>query len=140
VWRERRSAHGQLPWWLAPPISATPREDAGRRGDAGELNAHTSLPAERGCWLADKHVSRRIPPRLTAALGSWTYILSCLYPLHHQPELAAVYMLLPVAMGHDSGCQRPDLVAFVKNSRAPSHDPDSPNCIPAGLRWQSACS
>ncbi|KAG1661460.1 hypothetical protein FOA52_006823 [Chlamydomonas sp. UWO 241] len=49
-------------------------------------------------------------------LGTWTYILSCLYPLHYQPKLTlgSVYTLLPVAHKYNSTRLLTRLVAFVE--------------------------
>ncbi|KAG1680630.1 hypothetical protein FOA52_015079 [Chlamydomonas sp. UWO 241] len=62
------------------------------------------------------------------SLGTWTYILSCLYPLHDQPDLTllSVYTLLPVVHKYDFTKLLGRLVAIVMGKREElSADPGS---------------
>jgi hypothetical protein len=58
----------------------------------------------------------RMRPQVDGSVGAWTYILSCLYPLHDQPELtlSSVYTLLPVVHKYNFPKLLTRLVAFVK--------------------------
>jgi hypothetical protein len=65
-------------------------------------------------------------PQVDGSLGTWTYILSCLYPLHDQPELTlgSAYSLLPVVHKYDFPKLMTRLMDFIKGKSAVlSHDP-----------------
>ncbi|KAG1656642.1 hypothetical protein FOA52_008866 [Chlamydomonas sp. UWO 241] len=95
-----------------------------------EVPAYSQLlrlasPFFRGA-LEDVKGSGPIP--VDGSLGTWAYILSCLCPLHDQPELTllSVYTLLPVVHKYDFPRLLTRLVAFIKGkSTALSHDPAS---------------
>ncbi|KAG1662143.1 hypothetical protein FOA52_011016 [Chlamydomonas sp. UWO 241] len=72
-------------------------------------------PFFRGA-LEDVTASAPIP--VDGSLSLWTYILSCLYPLHDQPKLtlSSVYMLLPVVHKYDFPMLLTRLVAFAKRA------------------------
>jgi hypothetical protein len=64
------------------------------------------------------------------SLGVWSYILSCLYPLHDQPELTlgSVYTLLPVVHKYDFPKLLTRLMGFIKDKSAVlSHDSAYPS-------------
>jgi len=66
-------------------------------------------------------------PQVDGSFGSWTYILSCLYPLHDSPAitLGSVLTLLPVVHKYDFTKLLTRLVAFVKaNEEMLCHDFD----------------
>ncbi|KAG1670273.1 hypothetical protein FOA52_003623 [Chlamydomonas sp. UWO 241] len=74
--------------------------------------------------LEDMKGSAPIP--VDGSLGAWTYILSCLYPLHDQPELTllSVYTLLPIVHKYDFPKLLLRLMTFVKGKSADlSHIP-----------------
>ena len=89
---------------------------------------------------ADQHplciASPQTLPQVDGSLGAWTYILSCIYPLHDQPELTmgSVYALLPVVHKYDFTKLLPRLVTFYQNQTMDiafgefSSNPDHPNC------------
>ncbi|KAG1670269.1 hypothetical protein FOA52_003619 [Chlamydomonas sp. UWO 241] len=75
--------------------------------------------------LEDVKGSAPIP--VDGSLGTWTYILSCLYPLHDQPELTplSVHTLLPVVHKYDFSKLPTRLMGFVKGKSAVlSHNPE----------------
>ncbi|KAG1670967.1 hypothetical protein FOA52_011402 [Chlamydomonas sp. UWO 241] len=84
--------------------------------------------------LEDVTVSGPLP--VDGSIGVWTYILSCLYPLHDQPHLTlrAVYALLPVVHKYNFAKLITRLVGFVKEKiQTLSHNPDdSETCV---IRW-----
>jgi hypothetical protein len=68
-------------------------------------------------------------PQVDGSLGSWTYILMDLGPMHDPPALTwgSVYVLLPVAHKYDFPKLLARLVAFVtENSEALTHIPTLP--------------
>jgi hypothetical protein len=74
--------------------------------------------------------------QVDGSLGTWTYILSCLYPLHDQPELTlgSVYTLLPVVHKFDFPKLLTRLLGFVKGKRGVlNHDADDQTTNP--IRW-----
>ena len=50
------------------------------------------------------------------SLGSWTYLLTCLYAMHDQPELTveAAYSLLPLAHKYNFPKVQSKLVCFME--------------------------
>ncbi|KAG1669248.1 hypothetical protein FOA52_003285 [Chlamydomonas sp. UWO 241] len=71
--------------------------------------------------LEDVNGSNVIP--LDGSFGTWTYILTYLYPLHDRPELTleSIYALLPVVHKYDFTRLLTRLVAFVKESGQLDH-------------------
>ncbi|KAG1664744.1 hypothetical protein FOA52_004752 [Chlamydomonas sp. UWO 241] len=78
--------------------------------------------------LEDVKGSAPIP--VDGNLGTWTYMLSCLYPPHDQPELTfeSVYTLLPVVHKYNLFKLLTRLIAFIKTNGAfLSPDPAYPS-------------
>ncbi|KAG1680629.1 hypothetical protein FOA52_015078 [Chlamydomonas sp. UWO 241] len=78
--------------------------------------------------VATNLLTTRVCPQVDGSLGTWTYIQSCLYLLHDQPDLTlpSVYALLPVVHKYDFTKLLGRLVAFVKGKREElSADPGS---------------
>ncbi|KAG1657553.1 hypothetical protein FOA52_005439 [Chlamydomonas sp. UWO 241] len=76
------------------------------------------------------------PILVDGSLGAWTYILSCLLPLHDQPDLTlhAGYALLPVVHKYDFTKLLTRLVSFVTEKiETLSPEPSSPQTIIAWL-------
>jgi hypothetical protein len=72
-------------------------------------------------------------PQVDGSLGSWTYLLTCLYAMHDQPELTveAAYSLLPLAHKYDFSKALAKLVRRMERKPL-SHVPAASNYV---VRW-----
>ncbi|KAG1669269.1 hypothetical protein FOA52_003307 [Chlamydomonas sp. UWO 241] len=103
-----------------------------------EIPTHGQLLQPASPFFSDalEDMKANAPIPVTGSLGTWIYILSCLYPLHNQPvlTLGSVFTLLPVVHKFDFTKLLTRLVDFVKE-RSGELD-DDPN-LPARfvIRW-----
>ncbi|KAG1669273.1 hypothetical protein FOA52_003311 [Chlamydomonas sp. UWO 241] len=96
-----------------------------------EIPTHGQLLQLASPFFSDalEDMKASAPILVTGSLGTWIYILSCLYPLHNHPELTlgSVFTLLPVVHKYDFTKLLTRLVAFVKErSWELDHDTDLP--------------
>ncbi|KAG1677559.1 hypothetical protein FOA52_014457 [Chlamydomonas sp. UWO 241] len=90
------------------------------------------------CALEDVQGGASIP--VDGSLGTWSFILSDIYPQYSPPflTLSSVYMLLPVVHKYDFTNLLGRLVAFVRGKL--SHNPVRFHTVFGGSSWRSACS
>ncbi|KAG1655048.1 hypothetical protein FOA52_003804 [Chlamydomonas sp. UWO 241] len=83
------------------------------------ISSHLLLAASPLFRDALEDVKGSAPLPVDGSLGTWTFIRTCLYPLHDQPDLTlpSVYTLLPVVHKYNFTKLLGRLVAFVKGGR-----------------------
>ncbi|KAG1656641.1 hypothetical protein FOA52_008865 [Chlamydomonas sp. UWO 241] len=103
-----------------------------------EVSVHGLFLQVSSLFFCDalEDVSASAPIPVDGSIGTWTYIVSCLYLLHDQPDLTlrSVYTLLPVVHKYDFPKPLTRLMAFIKGkSEMLSHN--AWDFITYTIRW-----
>ncbi|KAG1659500.1 hypothetical protein FOA52_015342 [Chlamydomonas sp. UWO 241] len=124
--------------WFQPDAGGIPCDVALKLPCGAELTAFSPLLQAASPFFRDalEDVQGGAPIPVDGSLGTWTYILMDLHPLHDPPALTlgSDYALLPVVHKYDFTKLLKKLVAFVwEKSEALSHNPVC--CHTYIMRW-----